>query len=1515
MAFGKDTITIENDGKPIRVTPGTHSLAVSYDGIHFDVEESFEVTKNDEVRLRIERVGDQIIVHQGGSETAPLPNRVPLRPPVIESVELVHTLASDEKQVWDLAFSPDGKSLAAANNGGSVKVFDSSTGNLIHTLSDFDCPVFCVTYSHDGKILATGDSHRSTSGKQRSGTATLWSTNDWSKLSAVTDTKAVRSLAFTPDSNRLILGLGSSMPEDMLGRMEESQARMAERAGSGRGASGNMTFKMWQWGGLMIYDVPTNKAVPAPAVDSSRIVAVTPTNDGQKFASCGFRGELKLRDLENGVATLDLVEPPGSQYAVHDVAIAPNADVLAAGAPNGFLLYDVSEEKEILRNTTAGEVLSLSFSDDGRILATGHSGHPIQLWDTSTGKQLASIPVDWKVTTDLEFQPGGHLLAASSESDGTARIWDVQSSLSDRSLLSSNSTAQTISAADKASSAMDPVPSVDRADRPHFSDSEAPSLLVAPFSANEATQFQQNWAEYLGIPVRVRNSIGLEFVLIPPGEFLMGSPPDEEGRSELPRDFYHTHGDKGKGNPLPSGDQEQQHRVVISKPFYLATTELTQGQYEAVVGGSSRSIRAGKTSEHPVGMMGYRAQEFVGILNRRPEELPAIREYRLPTEAEWEFACRAGTETVFHFGDSPDRIQEFDWVVSNSNGQPHPVGEKTPNPFGLFDLHGNLREWCADVYAIYPDARVVDPFVKKDDPLVTGTGGAQVVRGGSYKTPATKSRSAWRFRSNTRTLYTEGFGVRLAASIQSDRALPVVPKRDDVSRTAPPEPSELKELRARTTALAGKPAADRDVITLREELTAFRLKHYGTPWAVEAAKLMTELRWPVDELTRGAIDPYELKVAGSGDIENVPRGLVHIMGDSRLKHWAHVEYLDFSPDGQTIVSASRDRSVVIWYTQSGRQKQILTGLPSNPRCARFSPDGESVAICCGMKEDASDAGTKEIVIWDLKQDKIDKKLTGGHTKPIRRVNWSGDGKKVVSWAYDNLVNIWDVRTGKVLKKIETEGTGGGMVPVCWKTNTLVVPFQSQRYQLWNLEYLKPHDRPEIQHEALQSVRCISNDGSLIAFMSEKDGKTILIWDVNTGKPVQTIKQSEGIIEARFTPDNKFLLIGDYGSYVKLWDLQSGKLATSPKEPYRENNASDMTAVAISANGAVYAHAGSAGKIAVRDFRTHELLLNPAKENTYGGGKLASAKMSYDGTLLATQGWGGCIDTWDPIMAKYNLRIFRSTLTPRAIDVSPDGAIVGYPRQWSSSPMLFLDAHKTENAKPYMKNFYGNECAFSPDGQHVAVATQEDKDRVFIHNYQSGKTITTISHPGGTAERMRYTPDGKYLVTNTYQGTSPVVYNPVTAERLPGFSGHKGIVQYFNFSPDGKCLISASSGARELKVWDFESRKVIQELIPASIREKTTGLTSPAYSPDGRWIMVTVGINSGAGYLLLWDAQTLELKHRCHYRTDSGILKGIRNVFFTLDGRHVIRADYNGTIKYFRISEMEKVDAIPEGTKT
>jgi len=238
------------------------------------------------------------------------------------------------------------------------------------------------------------------------------------------------------------------------------------------------------------------------------------------------------------------------------------------------------------------------------------------------------------------------------------------------------------------------------------------------------------------------NNFGMSFVLIQPGTFVMGSPEDESR-------CY----------------REVQHSVTLTQAFYIQTTVVTQKQWKAVMG-SNPSLFYNCGDDFPVTNVSWiDAQEFIEKLNLHENE----NRYTLPTEAQWEYAARAGSTSALANGNLVGRYHDLDnnlnamgWYRLNSGGKTHPVAQKNANAWGLYDMHGNVWEWCNDCYDSYSTNSVTDPEVTSSDDFKIRN---KVIRGGSYRDSAENCRSAVREARDYKTRYSEEVGLRILRKV------------------------------------------------------------------------------------------------------------------------------------------------------------------------------------------------------------------------------------------------------------------------------------------------------------------------------------------------------------------------------------------------------------------------------------------------------------------------------------------------------------------------------------------------------------------------------------------------------------------------------------------------------------------------------------------------------------------------------------------------------------------------------
>jgi sulfatase modifying factor 1 len=257
------------------------------------------------------------------------------------------------------------------------------------------------------------------------------------------------------------------------------------------------------------------------------------------------------------------------------------------------------------------------------------------------------------------------------------------------------------------------------------------------------------WVAFFSISVSgfeklYTNTLGMTFVMIPPGSFIMGSPPEEPFR----------------------GNSEIRHQVTISKSFYMQTTEVTVKQWHAIMGRRMLVFQEGMDNMPVTRVSWFDCMKFIRKLNRRGEGT-----YRLPTEAEWEYAARAGTTTAFSwgatidcdkamYGNNSQKDDECQLYIKSRKLQidrPAPVKSYSPNPWGLYDMHGNVWEWCRDWYGKYGQAPAIDSTGPE-------SGSMRIRRGGSWFKYGYSCRSANRSFGHPATRY-QTTGFRLVREI------------------------------------------------------------------------------------------------------------------------------------------------------------------------------------------------------------------------------------------------------------------------------------------------------------------------------------------------------------------------------------------------------------------------------------------------------------------------------------------------------------------------------------------------------------------------------------------------------------------------------------------------------------------------------------------------------------------------------------------------------------------------------
>ena len=610
----------------------------------------------------------------------------------------------------------------------------------------------------------------------------------------------------------------------------------------------------------------------------------------------------------------------------------------------------------------------------------------------------------------------------------------------------------------------------------------------------------------------------LEMVLIQPGTFMMGSAAGGE------KDRQANEGPK--------------HRVTITRPFYMGKYEVTQEQWQTVMGNNPSyyngiNLPVEKTSWD-------NCQTFIQKLNQLGQGI-----FRLPTEAEWEYACRAGTTARFYWGDdlNETQIYEYAWYDGNSSLKTHGEGLKKPNSWGLYDMSGNVFEWCQDWLGTFTSNA-------QNDPVGPNSGSHHVFKGGACQDPAGSCRPACRV-GGTPNYTNSNLGFRLVRPLDSQ----VTPSPTPVpSRTSTPEANNTPASSSDWIKgnlefpLKGKNGDTILGLGLINGDQPMSFSHDGRYLSVCSNMGVyifdTESGEPKRRFAADNAGDWNLGSVFTSDNRNLITAersgfsVWDISNGNRLKHITtnvQINSVAISKDGNQLLAGGANRFVQSYSLIDNKWDRTFSGYPEGAGHVEYSSDGKWI-LASGFNNDDGDKQSNVVaVVWDIETGGLVRSVTDDSTRYPCAI-FSYNGKEIISGSWDGNVKFTDIITGTVTRVIPVTNNKIFSLAISLDGMYLGVGSESNAYLI---NYQSGNMLNSFQNDSWFRYKiAISPDKKYVSFAS--NGHQSKLYMINTWNELHTFKFNDSSDRIFFDKNdkNRILAIGDAYQIVK-YKINSG----------------------------------------------------------------------------------------------------------------------------------------------------------------------------------------------------------------------------------------------------------------------------------------------------------------------------------------------------------------------------------------
>ena len=503
-------------------------------------------------------------------------------------------------------------------------------------------------------------------------------------------------------------------------------------------------------------------------------------------------------------------------------------------------------------------------------------------------------------------------------------------------------------------------------------------------------------------------------------------------------------------------------------------------------------------------------------------------------------------------------------------------------------------------------------------------------------------------------------------------------------------------------------------------------------------------------------------------------------------HTGSVHSAAFSPDGKAIVTASADKTAIVWNAESGEKLRTLAGHTNHVHSAAFSRDAKAIVTA---------SADNTAIVWNAESGEKLRTLAG-HTSSVYSAAFSPDGKAIVTASVDNTAIVWNAESGEKLRTLA--GHTSYVLSAAFNPDgkAIVTASGDKTAIVWNAESGKKI-RTLAGHTSSVSSAAFSPDGKAIVTASWDN--TAIVWNAESGEKLRTFAgHTSSVDSAAFSPNGKAIVTASMDKTVIVWNAESGeKLRTLAGHTY------SVSSAAFSPDGKAIVTASYDNTAIVWNAESGEKLRTLAGHTS----SVYSAAFSPDGKAIVTASYDKTAIVWNAESGEEIRTLAGHTNRVDSAAFSPDGKAI-VTASWDKTAIVWdaISGKKIRSLAGHTNSV--NAAAFSPDGK--AIVTASDDKTAIVWNAESGEKLRTLAGHTNWVSSAAFSPDGKAIVTASDDKTA-IVWNAESGEKLRTLAGHTTYVSSAAFSPDGKAIVTAS-GDGTTRLWNTATGRELCSLI-------------------------------------------------------------------------------------------------------